>query len=81
MKSARHERNYGIDCSDYRDLVITRGLAYLAIQHRLGLLPERRIGINSVDPDRASVAGKIVKAFRSFCCDEFAVMIWARWRD
>jgi hypothetical protein len=29
----------------------------------LGLLPERRVGINSVDPDRASVDGKIVKFF------------------
>jgi hypothetical protein len=27
----------------------------------LGLLPERRVGINSVDPDRAFVNGEIVK--------------------
>jgi hypothetical protein len=38
----------------------------LAIQHRLGILPERRVGINSVDPDRASVNGKIVKLSRTW---------------
>ena len=61
VEIVRHERNYGIDSPDYRDLVSTRSVAHLAVQHRLGLLPKRRVGINSVDPDRASVDGKIVK--------------------
>jgi hypothetical protein len=61
LKSVRHVRTYGIDSPDYRDLVVTRSIAHLAIQHRLGVLPERRVGINSVDPARASVNGKIVK--------------------
>lgn len=60
-KSVRHERNYGIDYPDYRCFVTARRIADLAVQHRLGLLPERWVGINSVDPDRASVDGKIVK--------------------
>jgi hypothetical protein len=61
VEIVRHERNYGIDSPDYCDLVSTRSVAHLAVQHRLGLLPKRRVGINSVDPDRAFVDGKIVK--------------------
>lgn len=33
----------------------------MAVQHRLGLLPQRRIRINSVDPARASADGQVVE--------------------
>ena len=35
----------------------------MAVQHRLGLLPQRRIGIDSVDPACASADGKVVEFF------------------
>ena len=33
----------------------------MAVQHRLGLLPQRRIGIDSVDPACASADGQVVE--------------------
>jgi len=61
--SVRHARNYGIDSPDYRGSAGTRSAAHLAVQHGLGLLSQRRVGINSVDPDRASPDGKAVSFF------------------
>ena len=33
----------------------------MAVQHGMGLLPQRRIRINSVDPARASADGQVVE--------------------
>ena len=63
LHSVRHARNYWIDSPDYRGSVGTRSAAHLAVQYRLGLLSQRGVRINSVDPARASPDGKAVIFF------------------
>ncbi len=71
--SVRHARKNGNDSPDHRNSAVTGSSAYLAVQHRLGLLPQRRVGINSVDPDHSSPDGQTVVCFRRTIDSEPAI--------
>jgi hypothetical protein len=52
--------SYGIDHLDHRALAVAWGATHVAIQFRMGILPERRIRSDSADSPYFATDGQIV---------------------